>query len=87
MDDLAVIADTRMRHARKHLSRVHRAAYGAALALGYAARALAPVRHESRAGRRDAARAALRVLVGLDGPPFGEPPGQAVPPRRLRTVG
>ena len=78
-------AYTRMQHARKHFSPVHRAAYGAALALGYGARAIAPVRDESRAGRRKAARAALRVLVGLEGPPFGDPPRQAIPAHRTRT--
>jgi GT2 family glycosyltransferase len=78
-------AYTRMQHARKHFSPIHRAAYGAALALGYSARALAPVRDPSRAGRRDAARAALRVLVGIDGPPFGEPPKQAIPSDRPIT--
>jgi GT2 family glycosyltransferase len=75
-------AYSRMRHAKKHFSPGHRAAYGAALALGYAARAVAPARDATHAARRDAARAALRVLVGLDDPPFGEPPGQAVPPYR-----
>jgi len=76
-------AYTRMQHARKHFSPIHRGAYGVALALGYSARALAPVRDPSRAGRRDAARAALRVLVGLEGPPFGEPPEQAITSERL----
>jgi GT2 family glycosyltransferase len=78
-------AYSRKRHARKHFSPGHRAAYAAALALGYAARAVAPARHTAHAARRDAARAALRVLVGLDDPPFGQPPGQAVPPYRNGT--
>ena len=73
-------AYARMQHARKHFSPVHRGSYAAALGLGYAARALTPVRDPHRAGRRDAARAALRVLVGIEGPPFGEPPGQAIRP-------
>jgi GT2 family glycosyltransferase len=73
-------AYTRMQHARKHFSPIHRGAYAAALALGYAARALAPVSDPSRDGRREAARAALRVMVGLEGPPFGEPPKQAIRP-------
>jgi GT2 family glycosyltransferase len=78
-------AYSRMRHARKHFSPGHRVAYGAALVLGYAARAIAPARDAAHAERRDAARAALRVLVRLDDPPFGQPPGQAVPPYRTRT--
>ena len=80
-------AYTKMQHARKHFGLVHRAAYGAALGLGYAVRALAPERDQSRTGRRAAARAALRVLVGLDGPPFGAPPRQAVPSRDGRSLG
>jgi GT2 family glycosyltransferase len=75
-------AYTRRQHARKHFSLLHQSSYTAALALGYGMRALAPVHNSSRAGRRDAARAALRVLMGLDGPPFGSPPRQAIPPRR-----
>jgi hypothetical protein len=38
------------------------------------------------AGRRAQARAALRVLVGLDGPPFGLPPRQAVPVPRTKEI-
>ena len=75
-------AYTRMQHARKHFSPVHRRVYIAALGLGYAARALAPVLDKSSSGRRAAARAALRVMVGLDRPPFGEPPKQAIPTHR-----
>jgi GT2 family glycosyltransferase len=78
-------AYARMQHARKHFSPIHRRAYAAALALGYAARAFAPVRNPSREGRREAARAALRVLIGLESPPFGEPPQQAIPSKRLVT--
>lgn len=76
-------AYTRMQHARKHFSPVHRLVYAAALGLGYAARAVAPVLDESRTGRRNGARAALRVLTGLESPPFGEPPSQAIPTHRL----
>ena len=83
---LAQDAYTKMQHARKHFGLVHRAAYTAALGLGYAVRALAAERDHSRAGRRAASRAALRVLVGLDGPPFGEPPRQAVPSRGAREL-
>jgi N-acetylglucosaminyl-diphospho-decaprenol L-rhamnosyltransferase len=79
-------AYTRMQHARKHFGRTHRAAYGAALGLGYTVRAIAAERDRSRAGRRAAARAALRVLVGFDGPPFGEPPRQAVAPHHARSA-
>ena len=70
-------AFTRMQLARKHFSPVHRLTYESALALGYLIRALVPD-DESHAGRRAAGRAALRVLVGIDEPPFGAPPRQAV---------
>ena len=78
---IAQDAYAKMQYARKHFGLAHRTAYTAALGLGYAVRALAAERDHSRAGRRAASRAALRVLVGVDGPPFGEPPTQAVPCR------
>lgn len=65
-------AYTRLQYARKHFAAPHRVAYETVLGLGYAVRAV--VGGESR----PAARAALRVLVQRDGPPFGSPPGQAV---------
>jgi GT2 family glycosyltransferase len=80
-------AYTRMQHAGKHFGLIHHVAYSAALAVGYALRALTPERDPSRTGRRAAARAGLRVLVGLDGPPFGEPPRQALPSHRARGEG
>ena len=67
----------------EHFSPVHRHVYTAALGFGYATRALAPVLDASCSGRRNAARAALRVMIGLDRPPFGEPPNQAIPTHRL----
>lgn len=71
-------AYTRMQHARKHFSGSHRAAYAAALILGHVVRAIAGGLGSGQSGRRAAARAALRVLIGLDSPPFGEPPRQSV---------
>jgi GT2 family glycosyltransferase len=70
-------AFTRVQLARKHFSPLHQLAYKAALALGYCLRALVP-EDDPHVGRRAAGRAALRVLVGIDGPPFGAPPHQAV---------
>jgi N-acetylglucosaminyl-diphospho-decaprenol L-rhamnosyltransferase len=75
---LAQDAYSRIQFADKHFSPPHRAAYRSALALGNALRAAAP--GSARREQRRAARAALRVLVGLDGPPFGSPPGQALTP-------
>ncbi len=71
-------AYTRKQLARKHFSPAHRMGYELALGLGYLLRALAPDGDQAAAGRRAAARAALRVLLGIDGPPFGAPPRQAV---------
>lgn len=74
-------AYARMQLAGKHFSPAHRVTYKAALGLGLVARAVAPERGDTHAGRRAAARAALRVLLKIDGPPFGDPPPQAVAPR------
>lgn len=70
-------AYARIQYAQKHFSRPHRAAYRGALAFGNLLRAAAP--GVARDQRR-AARSALRVLAGLDGPPFGAPPAQALIP-------
>jgi hypothetical protein len=78
-------AYTRKQLARKHFSPAHRMSYEVALGLGYLFRALAPDGRQASAGRRAAARAALRVLLGIDGPPFGAPPGQAVEIRGLAS--
>ena len=82
---LAQEAYARKQLARKHFGAVHRVTYVTAVGLGYAVRALAPEGAGSRVGLRTAARAALRVL-GLDGPPFGEPPRQALPVRLPREA-
>jgi N-acetylglucosaminyl-diphospho-decaprenol L-rhamnosyltransferase len=74
-------AYARMQYAHKFFSRPQRLVYAGALALGYGVRAIrlgGPARSDRRAG----ARAAFRIVVGLDGPPFGEPPHQAVALRR-----
>jgi hypothetical protein len=65
--------------ARKHFSPAHRVAYTAALGLGLVLRAVVPSAEGGESsGRRTAARAGLRVLLGIEGSPFGDPPGQAV---------
>jgi len=66
-----------MQYARKHFAWPHRLTYRAALGIGYSARAL--FARGGPSSRREAARAALRVLVGVNGPPYGKPPEQAVP--------
>jgi N-acetylglucosaminyl-diphospho-decaprenol L-rhamnosyltransferase len=75
-------AHARVQYARKNFSRFHRGMYEGALALRFAVRLLAPVGDRStRAARRRASLRALRVLAGLDEPPFGIPPARAVAPR------
>lgn len=59
-------AYSRTQFARKHFSRGHRFAYQGALGVGYALRAVAP------GPSRAASRAALRTLVGIADPPFGQ---------------
>jgi N-acetylglucosaminyl-diphospho-decaprenol L-rhamnosyltransferase len=71
-------AYSRLQFAQKHFSFPHRAAYVGALALGYGLRWAAPARTPARRVRRQAARSALRTLVGAGAPPFGPPPQRAV---------
>jgi GT2 family glycosyltransferase len=77
MEAQAVFA--RRQYARKNFSLPHRTAYLGALGLRHLLRAVVPgsgVRREQRA----ASRRALRVLLGLEPPPFGPPPEQALAP-------
>jgi GT2 family glycosyltransferase len=75
-------AYARRQHARKHFSAAHRLAYFAALGFGFVIRTLGPDPTAGPStGRRVAARAGMRVLLGLDGSPYGPPPPQAVQPR------
>ena len=71
-------AYSRIQFAEKHFSAPHRAAYEGRSLSAYVLRAAAP--GHARSDQRRAARAALRVLAGLDGPPFGPPPAQALVP-------
>jgi N-acetylglucosaminyl-diphospho-decaprenol L-rhamnosyltransferase len=73
-------AYARLQYAHKHLTPAHRAAYRSALALRWLLRLVAG------GPRRDAARAALGILLGRAAPPFGAPPGQAVAPRPRREA-
>jgi N-acetylglucosaminyl-diphospho-decaprenol L-rhamnosyltransferase len=82
---------TRIQYAQKNYSPVHRWVYLGVLAGRYLARTV-PV-GANGAERAAASRRALRVMFGLDEPPFGAPPRQAVAPRapsairaRLRRV-
>lgn len=75
----AQAAFARRQYMRKHFSPAHRVAGTVSLAIGYALRTTVPDRAtEAHFGRRDAARTALRALVGRTPPPFGTPPAQAV---------
>lgn len=70
----AQAAYSRRLFARKNLPPVHRAAYLSALALRHALRAVYVGRDKDSRLRRQAARRALRTLVGIEPPPFGPPP-------------
>jgi GT2 family glycosyltransferase len=63
-------AYARRQYARKHLQAPHKQAYLAAIALGYLLRVL---RADSTGPSREAARLALRTLLGAAPPPFGRP--------------
>ena len=67
-------AYSRKLYARKHFAAPHRGLYAAALAVRYGVRALG----DGDSAKARASRAALRVLLGLDPPPFEPPPPQAV---------
>jgi N-acetylglucosaminyl-diphospho-decaprenol L-rhamnosyltransferase len=81
---LAQDAFSRIQYARKHFSTGSRFAYTLALGLRYALRAVAATDDpEITERRRRANRRAIRVLLGRETSPFGDPPGQAV---ALRSV-
>jgi GT2 family glycosyltransferase len=72
-------AVSRVHYARKHFAAPHRAIYLASLSTRYALRLLWPSRDSARRRlRHEAARRALRVVLGREGPPFGPPPRHAV---------
>lgn len=74
-----------VQYARKNFSLLHRGAYLSAHALRYAIRSVLFGSTVSRQ-RRVASKRALRILLGLDAPPFGAPPGQALAPNARRTM-
>jgi N-acetylglucosaminyl-diphospho-decaprenol L-rhamnosyltransferase len=72
-------AVSRVHYARKYFSAPHRAAYFGSLCTRYTLRLAWPGGdRERRRLAHEAARRSLRVVVGREQPPFGEPPGQAV---------
>lgn len=56
--------------AEKYFALPRRFAYNAALVLGYAIRGLVPLGGSRAADRRRAARASVRVMLGIEPPPF-----------------
>lgn len=73
-------AFARRQYLAKHHGPVHTAAGVGLLALRYALRAVAGGRDkEINQARRAASRRAIATLFGLEAPPFGPPPEQAVP--------
>ena len=72
-------AYTRKQYAHKHFSLGRRSAYLSALFAGHAIRAIAPA--PDMPARKEAAKLAMRTLVGRAEPPFGTPPPTAIRPR------
>jgi N-acetylglucosaminyl-diphospho-decaprenol L-rhamnosyltransferase len=82
-------AVSRVHYAQKHFSALHRAAYFASLSIRYVLRLLWPGGdREHRRLSHEAARRALRIVLGSKQFPFGPPPMQAVairPPQQERV--
>jgi N-acetylglucosaminyl-diphospho-decaprenol L-rhamnosyltransferase len=80
---IAQDAFARRQYMEKHFSPSRRRAGIAAYAVGYVLRAiLGGGGRAAEREKREASRAALRVLLGKAPPPFIAPPGQAVAPER-----
>ncbi len=75
----AQAAYARRQYMNKHFGFVRRTSGIAALYARHGIRAVGPGRNSALAGeRRAASRTALRVLMGIERPPFGEPPARAL---------
>jgi N-acetylglucosaminyl-diphospho-decaprenol L-rhamnosyltransferase len=78
----AQMAFAKLLFARKHFSRPHLVAYRSALLVRHGLRALVGgVDRDEAKDKRAASRSALRVLLGREEPPYGQPPPTAVAPR------
>jgi N-acetylglucosaminyl-diphospho-decaprenol L-rhamnosyltransferase len=70
---------TRLQYARKHFSAPHRAVYATAVFSRYLLRfVMADLDRDTARERRIAYKRTMRTMLGLEPPPFGAPPGQAV---------
>ena len=78
---------SRLQYADRHMTRSHRLAFRLALAVRLGLRALLPASTEDSLARRSANRRGLKVLAGLERPPFGEPPAVAMRPRVAGPTG
>jgi GT2 family glycosyltransferase len=72
-------AFSRRQYAHKHFGRTYRSCYLGAVGARHLVRAVAPWPGEAGVQKRAAARLALSTLVGRTPPPFGAPPGTALP--------
>jgi GT2 family glycosyltransferase len=85
---IAQDAYARRQYATKHFSKPYAGAYLSAVALRHVVRVVAGgPEGEDVAARRAAARLALRTLVGLAEPPFGQPAAVPVAPERAQDHG
>ena len=78
---LAQDAYTRRQYAQKHFAPPRRLAYLSGIGAQHMLRAVWPSRNGAGAARREAARLALRTLIGREEPPFGPPPPTAISSR------
>lgn len=81
---IAQDAYVRRQYARKHFSGPYGALYLGAVAIRHLVRALPHGSDETSLARRQAAKLALRTLVGRADPPFGQPVPTAVIPEVAR---
>jgi len=79
---IAQDAFTRRQYAQKHFGRVQRSTYLSAIAARHALRAVVGPRDDVAGQRKEAARLALRTMLGSAEPPFGPPPPTALPDAR-----
>jgi hypothetical protein len=71
-------AFARQQYARKHFSAPHRALYLSVVKWGLRVRLAAGLLPGQTSYRRDASHRALRTLRGVEPPPYGDPPPNAV---------
>jgi GT2 family glycosyltransferase len=84
---IAQDAFARRQYAQKHFAGLHRTLYLGAIGTRHVIRAVgASIKGSEAEVHREAARRAVKTLVGRAEPPFGEPPQTALPPTAARRL-